>query len=80
MPEKYAYRVRILVFAWRKKYSCRYTHAEIRTFGKRHYVKQTSKSKNFRCISVLFIRYFFTHMRKYRRSVKAAQRCLVKGE
>ena len=44
------------------------THAEIRMYGRRQYTaKQTSKSKNFIRISV-----FFTHIRKYGRSIKAA--------
>ena len=38
MLKKYAYRVRILLFAKRKKRMlCRYTHAEIRMIGKRQY-------------------------------------------
>ena len=59
MPEKYAYRVRILFFDSRKKYACWNTHVEIRMFGKRQYtVKQTSKSKNFIRICV----FFYTHI------------------
>ena len=34
MPEKYAYRVRILFFVKRKKNACGNTHAYIRMFGK----------------------------------------------
>ena len=37
MPEKYAYRVRILFFVKRKKNACGNTHAYIRMFGKRQY-------------------------------------------
>ena len=55
MPEKYAYRVRILFFVKRKK-----THAEIRlriyACSVKGKIKQTNESKNFIRICVFFIR------------------------
>ena len=73
MPEKYAYHVRILFFAKRKK-----THADIRmrmyACSVKGIMKQTNKSKNFIriCVFLSHIRIFLAHLRKYGRSLKAA--------
>ena len=53
MPEKYAYRVRILFFVKRKN-----THAYIRMFGKRQY-KTNQRELEF----YTHMRIFYTHIR-----------------
>ena len=58
MPEKYAYRVRNLFFAERKK-----KRMPIYACSVKGNIKQTNESKNFIRISV----FFSVHMRKYER-------------
>ena len=68
LPEKYPYRVRILFFVKGKK------RMRIYACSVNGNLKQTNESKNFirKCVFLQAYPYFFAHMRKYGRSVKAA--------